>query len=602
MVGRLNIFALDCGPLSLQHTKKEKRRFFLFGCLLGLAAFLLVYGVAPLDVTNDSWVLRGYVEVDITMEYSVWNAYRNAPWSWPIGYVQSVDYPVGSSVALLSPPAFLMPILKLLNPILPETFQFYGWWALACSVLQGGAAALLISLFPKSWATIGLGSVLFIFCPAFLERSFRHASLSGHFVLLLGLYYYFSAKREKNTKYLWLKYLGLATLGIGMSAYYYAVLIALLAVLLLDLRKDVQTRKKWMKWAKFVAIGALCVAVPMAYGYALGMFVSPESLREPFGYYSMNVNQIYNPVSYQGKEPLSADQTLLWSRILPQQPLRDGMYIRAGGQYDGFNYLGFGVLLALACVLVGLVIKNKKGIFRNTWLFIKRYLFLLLLAVFLVLYSWSNLVYWGESLFFHYSIPYRLLMLTSMFRASSRMFYLVGYLIFLVVVVTVPRLFNKRQVGAVALLLVVALQLFDISPALQWKRAYFETQTAPYTSLYAGTAIEYAAQHFDKMWINTNKLSDYDLMVLVSKNGVLTNLQFGPRYLDEMEAFNEQEIARWLSGQLQPDEALLIYDDDALLAQIEQVYADAVYIVQVGELHLVVPAVSVASDSIALFA
>ena len=44
---------------------KRNIRLFLLGALLGLAAFLCLYGVSALDVTNDTFLRGGYIEQDV---------------------------------------------------------------------------------------------------------------------------------------------------------------------------------------------------------------------------------------------------------------------------------------------------------------------------------------------------------------------------------------------------------------------------------------------------------------------------------------------------------------------------------------------------------
>ena len=59
--------------------------------------------------------------------------------------------------------------------------------------------------------------------------------------------------------------------------------------------------------------------------------------RYGYGEISMNLNALINPSSPRG--------IYTWSRLLPQQP-------QATGQYDGFNYLGLGVLILVAVALL----------------------------------------------------------------------------------------------------------------------------------------------------------------------------------------------------------------------------------------------------------
>ena len=64
--------------------KKQKTwALLLLGALLGLAAFLCLYGTAPLDPANDAWIWYGYDETDIHQHYAGWLGFRNSSWQFP---------------------------------------------------------------------------------------------------------------------------------------------------------------------------------------------------------------------------------------------------------------------------------------------------------------------------------------------------------------------------------------------------------------------------------------------------------------------------------------------------------------------------------------
>ena len=42
----------------------------VFGAFIGVVAFLLIFGIQTLDVTNDQWILPGYGGVDIIQHYA----------------------------------------------------------------------------------------------------------------------------------------------------------------------------------------------------------------------------------------------------------------------------------------------------------------------------------------------------------------------------------------------------------------------------------------------------------------------------------------------------------------------------------------------------
>ena len=83
----------------LNHKSTRSARLFWLGALLGAAVFLLVYGLAPLDVANDAFCRGGYIEKDIQQHYAGWLFYRSSAPGWPLGVTQAVNAPQGVSVA-----------------------------------------------------------------------------------------------------------------------------------------------------------------------------------------------------------------------------------------------------------------------------------------------------------------------------------------------------------------------------------------------------------------------------------------------------------------------------------------------------------------------
>ena len=109
----------------LNHKSTRSARLFWLGALLGAAVFLLVYGLAPLDVANDAFCRGGYIEKDIQQHYAGWLFYRSSAPGWPLGVTQAVNAPQGVSVAYTDsvPPAGGsagrdVPVFRLVYPCL----------------------------------------------------------------------------------------------------------------------------------------------------------------------------------------------------------------------------------------------------------------------------------------------------------------------------------------------------------------------------------------------------------------------------------------------------------------------------------------------------
>ena len=123
-------------------SKKMKQSGALLAAILGAAAFLLIYGQTPLHVTNDAWIMAGYDETDIIQHYSGWLAFRNSDWTFPLGLASDMACGEGTYISFTDSIPWVAIICKLLRRVLPETFQYFGQYALLCYMLQATAGYL----------------------------------------------------------------------------------------------------------------------------------------------------------------------------------------------------------------------------------------------------------------------------------------------------------------------------------------------------------------------------------------------------------------------------------------------------------------------------
>ena len=151
-----------------------------------------------------------------------------------------------------------------------------------------------------------------------------------------------------------------------------------------------------------------------------------------FGYYSMNLNALINPLGL--------------SRLLPTLPLG------TDGQYEGYQYLGIGWMLFLVW-----------GLLTPRHVLSRRQFWALLLCFFLplTLFSLSNSLYWGDRLLFKIPLPRVLQYVGDTLHASGRFFWGVGYGLMLL---AFKKVFaeQKRWIAAVALVLCLGVQLYDV--------------------------------------------------------------------------------------------------------------------------------------------
>lgn len=441
---------------------KHYGNIFIWG-IIGALVFLSIYGLIPLDVTYDHWIMNGYVEGDIQQHYAGWLAYRQSNWSFPLGKVDSLG---GAVITYTDSLPLISIFFKVFNVLLPETFQFFGIYIFLCFILQGISSGMLINLFSQDKIFTNIGVVLFCYSPIMIERAFRHTALASHWLIIFMLYFYFKSRKDQKLS---LKCCILPVLCIGIHPYFLPMVFGLMFAVCVELLIiNVKTL-----FRSAIALTS-SLAMTLGTGYLIGALGTTESLsRSGFGHYSMNLNSIVNPISCSG---------IVWSKffkVLPQ--------IR--GNYDGFNYLGLGVILLLVLVTVAFVVKKHdlKELFVNNGI-----LFLLSLAF--MLFAVSNVVTLNGITLFKYPLPDKILSLAGIFRASSRMFYPVYYLLILAGINGINSILLSLSGNGkcTLLLLITVIQLIDISPALATKCLSFnknEIEQTYETSAITGSAL-----------------------------------------------------------------------------------------------------------------
>lgn len=433
----------------------------LIGAMAGTAVFLLVYGTATLHPTWDGWILNGYDEWDVQQHYAGWVLFRNSHWAFPLGLADTIAAPDGTVITYTDSLPWVSIGFKLLRGLLPSTFQFFGWYTLVCFAFQGAAGALLCArgLRGKTGlAVAGLGGLLFACMPTLWERAFRHVALASHFLYLFALYGYLEyrqALRRGQKQLPWLFPL-LAFAAVGIHPYFLPL------VMICALCAAIDRGRIGGGWGAAALQFGASLAAALAGGLLCGAIgFSDGTSRAGYGDFSMNLNAIFNPSSRGG---------YTWSRLLPVLP-------QQSGQYDGFNYLGLGVLLlvGLALLRVAFTTITRRKKVADWW---RRNGPLFGCCLFLTLFAASNKLYWGNT-GLQFPLPSWLTELCGIFRSSGRMFYLVGACMVLFGVYTLRSALAGRSVVwlCVALALVVAVQGWDLSAVAAQKRAIFAAET-----------------------------------------------------------------------------------------------------------------------------
>ena len=203
--------------------------------LLGVLCFILIYGTKILNPSYDDWLLTGG---DLSQHYIGWEGYRNGSWTFPIGLSDTLTYPTSISVIFTDSIPLAAVFFKLLSPILPDTFQYWGLWGLAGFMLTALVSAVLVRKYSPDTACTLLAVLFFTLSPTILQRLYGHESLGGGQWLvpasLIPLVWYEERYRETKRAAVFWGLLAFFCVGIHI---YFAVtcFFALIAFCIYDL-------------------------------------------------------------------------------------------------------------------------------------------------------------------------------------------------------------------------------------------------------------------------------------------------------------------------------------------------------------------------------
>ena len=395
--------------------------------LLGVLAFFIIVGPRVLYFTNIAWLGAG----DPAQHYLGWLFFRNAEWSLPIGLNPTHGLELGNAIVYTDSIPLLVFLFKPFASLLPEPFQYSGIWLLTCFVLQAWFGWKLTGLLSDRILIRFFSTGLFVFAPPMMWRLHAHLSLVGHFVILAALYLALHPRLERR-RLVW-------TSLLAATALVHAYLLAMVALIWLadlmgkSIQKTIPIKQGTIELAVILSvIGIVCW---QAGYFSIGTGVSTDG----FGYYRMNL--------------LSVIDASGWSYIIPD-------ISEAAGDYEGFNFLGLGVIFLLVCA-IPVALTGNTGLLEA----IRRFPILLAVLAGLVVFAISNNVGFG-SLGYEYYLPYKLQVLANVFRGSGRMFWPVFYAIIFVAIFLIVRGSSTRT--AVYLFgFALVIQIVDTSAA--WK-------------------------------------------------------------------------------------------------------------------------------------
>lgn len=470
-------------------TKKRKNvTIYILVAVLAAVVFCCIYGVNILNPGYTDWLVTGG---DLSQHYLGWVAYRYSSWHFPIGLTDRLAYPACTSVIFTDSIPLFAVVFKILSPVLPENFQYFGFWGITCFALQGIFSARIIKRVTENRIAIVLGSLLAVIMPTVFFRLYGHEALAGQWLIVFVLDLLFAYEiYEENHKKLYLTVAITAVLAVSIHMYF----LVMCGIIVLAYCVEDIIQKKNVKQTILILLEYCFAAIAII--FLLGGFVATGSSYElgGLGAFSMNLNSLFNPFNQ--------------SAILKELPL----YTDAQG--EGFGYLGAGVIVLGIAVLVSLIfeIDRVKSLVKSNKRIIGG---LLCTGVMITIIACQTEVTFGARLLYKFSLPAILEKLWGIFRASGRMVMVLDYVIVFSCMIYILKSYKKQYATAVFLFgMALGLQMYDIHPVFSYLHSTYSNQKTYESPLYPSEIWDTLAQNEDikhvivTYWLGENQYYD----------------------------------------------------------------------------------------------
>lgn len=423
----------------------------LFLTFVSILLFALVFGIKALNPTEIAWLMD--VHHDWGTHYLGWAFYRGDEWSFPLGTIHSYNYPVGTNVGFTDSIPLLAIPFKLFASLLPEEFQYFGIWLLACFYLNGYFTIKILDNYKIDRKYSFFIAVLMICSPILIFRSL-HPALCAHWLLLASIYYYGKKSTPSNVFQINRNQIIILVLSGFINPYLTAMVIGFNVIL--PLKQVFIDKSIPLKKGIIFPIAAFLLLIISWIFIGLINFNQSANLAsvDDYNNYSLNLNALYNGRGF--------------SAFFPDLPIYNPM------QYEGFAYLGMGVMVLIGLGLFTLFFFKMS--IRNV---LRTYSFLLILGFGMVLFALTNKVSYGNKIIFDFTISGYYELLYQTFRASGRFVWPMYY----VVIISFSILFIKSRFNTtfkmVLLGIIVCIQLYDIKTLITYRNLKFGSYDTP---------------------------------------------------------------------------------------------------------------------------
>lgn len=513
---------------------------FWGGFIIGALLFLLIYGPGVLNPVYDAWIFK-VQDPDIHQHYLGWCHFRQSPWFFPPGLMDSMSYPHKMSILWTDSIPLLAIIFKCFRNILPGTFQYFGMYGFLSFCLTGGCTALAAKKLTGNDVTALLTVPFITVSFPMLQRMFYHTSLTAHYLILIPfIIWLYDGYRWS----IWKKCLvwgGYFFITVMLHPYLWLMGAVTAVAVFID---EMMVTKDFKP--AFIT-GAFSGALTFAALFITGALYGNVKVSYALGGFGSNLNTFIN--------------SLGMSIVLPPLPLQ------SSNQYEGFGYLGIGgmILLFTAAVLFFADIIGKR---RGKLPAGRRELTaLILMAVFFLMAVFPDITF-NTKLILGIKVSPRIEAVLGIFRSTGRFIWPVVILLYLGSVKEISEFGDnrgKRTLPFIIISVCLVLQLIDMSGTLYSKNRKFAGIAKPVHSDLENEALDKRMAQYDHIvFVTDDQFSMERSAYFAMKKGITVNKYYFARNIDEqVEKTLKQYHDECASGRA-PEDIIFIFDSETM--------------------------------------
>lgn len=304
------------------------------------------------------------------------NYYLESDWHWPLFEIPDLHYPEGTSLIYTDGIPIVGLAFKLLYSVTGLHYNYISLWVSLCFVFNALGMGLLLKYLKIDSILLSLAAIIFS-CNLYIviERE-QHASLCSQFLLILSIWAHLRIRSMPLVKGT-LLYSGIIIFALLTHVYLWAMVMALYLAWPIDLllRKKAPIHKVLLQ---FLSICSVCLIAMFTFGHlSFAAGLPPGS--GGYEFFSMNM-----------LSPVWPTQSLFFPNLRTLDA--------TGGQYEGWSYLGLGLLLFIALTALTTA-KKAPALIKNN-------IGLTLIITALIIYALSDRIYFNYKMLLGYHLPF----------------------------------------------------------------------------------------------------------------------------------------------------------------------------------------------------